>query len=171
MSTSDKLKKLLGTVAPALATAYGGPFGGIAAQYIKDKLGVPEADTPREQLELLEKRPDLLLQLKQIDKDFEKHMASVGVDIFKTEVDDRKSARELAKVNMVPQIMLTIMFIVGYFWLLFVFLTADTSGISEWQKGIVGTLLGILTAAIPQILAFWFGSSHGSQKKDATLVK
>lgn len=166
-STSDKLKKLLGTVAPALATAYGGPFGGLAAKWISDKLGAPEADTPREQLELLEKRPDLLLQLKQIDRDFEKHMASVGVDIFKTEVDDRKDARALARGDMRPQIILSTLYNFGYFALLYGFISAGASEFNEWQKGIIGTLIGILTAAIPQINAFWFGSSHGSQKKDA----
>lgn len=170
MSSSDKLKKLLASVAPALGAAVGGPFGGIAGKFLADKLGTPDADTPGELLPIVEtamKSPEQIIQLKQIDTDFEKFALQNNLDIYRAEVDDRKDARVLAKVNMWPQIVLTIMFIVGYFWLLYVFLTADTSAISEWQKGILGTLLGILTAAIPQILAFWFGSSHGSQKKDA----
>lgn len=171
MSTSDKLKKMLAAVAPTLGLAIGGPFGGIAGKFLAEKLGKPEADTPGELLAVVEgamKDPQLVIQLKQIDTDFEKFAMQNGLDLYRAEIDDRKDSRAMAvKAGMAPQITLTVIFNVGYFWLLYIFLTANTSAITEWQKGIVGTLLGILTAAIPQILAFWFGSSHGSQKKDA----
>jgi hypothetical protein len=172
MSSKDKLKKILSAVAPALGTAIGGPFGGLAGKFLADKLGDGTADTPAEQLALVEKAmkdPAAMIQLKAIDTDFEKHMASIGLDIYRTEVDDRKSARDMGKVNMWPQIILGTIYNIGYFALLYGFLSAGTEDFNEWQKGVIGTLIGILTAAIPQINSFWFGSSHGSQKKDAAL--
>jgi len=42
----------------------------------------------------------------------------------------------------------------------------NAAGLDDWQKGVVGTLVGMLTTMLPQINNFWFGSSHGSQKKD-----
>jgi hypothetical protein len=174
MSASNKLKQLLSTIAPALGAAVGGPFGGIAGKFIADKLGDKTANTQAELASLVERAvsdPTMIVQLKQASNDFEKHMASVGVDIFKTEVDDRKDARSMAKANMWPQIVLSTVYNVGYFVLLYVFISSGATEFNEWQKGIIGTLIGILTAAIPQINSFWFGSSHGSQKKDAATAQ
>jgi len=170
MSSSDKLKKLLAAVAPTLGAAVGGPFGGIAGKFLADKLGKPEADTPAEQLDIVEaaiKDPQKLIELKQVDNDFEKFCAQNKLDLYRAEIDDRKDARGMAKLNMWPQIVLSTVYNAGYFWILHAFLTMPPGQMDEWQKGIVGTLLGVLTAAIPQINSFWFGSSHGSQKKDA----
>jgi hypothetical protein len=167
-----KFKEILKNVAPSLGAAIGGPYGVIAGKLLAGALGEKEPSNEKALDTLVQKAisdPALVMKLKEAEQAFDLKMEELGVDVYKTEVDDRKNARDMAKLNMWPQIALTIVFIIGYFWLLYVFLTTDTSGISEWQKGIVGTLLGILTAAIPQILAFWLGSSHGSQKKDARI--
>ena len=36
---------------------------------------------------------------------------------------------------------------------------------NQTMTGVFATILGVLTAAIPQILNFWFGSSVGSKEK------
>jgi hypothetical protein len=169
MSSRDKLKKLLATVAPALGAAIGGPYGGIAGKFIAEKLGAPEADTAREQLELLEKKPELLLQLKQIDKDFEKHMASVGVDIFKAEVEDRKDARahNAATRSKTPAVLswLIVLFNFGVIGFLLAYGTPD--GLDPM---LLGRLLGTLDLAFGMVLNYWLGSSHGSRSKDAAIA-
>jgi hypothetical protein len=37
------LKSILGVIAPTLATAIGGPLGGMAMKMVADKLGLPDA--------------------------------------------------------------------------------------------------------------------------------
>lgn len=61
----DSLLKLLGSAAPALATAVSGPMGGMAIKAIADKLGVPASigDVTK----ALESNPELALKLKEID--------------------------------------------------------------------------------------------------------
>lgn len=61
---------LLKNAAPALATAVGGPLGGMAMNAIAAKLGV-EA-TPNAVTQALKDNPDLALKLKEIDcKEYE----------------------------------------------------------------------------------------------------
>jgi len=59
------LLKLLGSAAPALATAVAGPMGGMAVKAIADKLGVPASIG--EVTKALESNPELALKLKEID--------------------------------------------------------------------------------------------------------
>lgn len=61
----NELMNLIKGAAPALATAVGGPLGGIAIKAIADKLGVDP--TPAAVTSALESNPELALKLKEID--------------------------------------------------------------------------------------------------------
>lgn len=61
----NELMNLLKNAAPALATAVGGPLGGLAMNAIASKLGV-EA-TPSAVTQALKDNPELALKLKEID--------------------------------------------------------------------------------------------------------
>lgn len=164
-----KFKEVLKNIAPSLGMAIGGPYGVIAGKLLAGALGEKEPSNEKGLESLVQKAmsdPQLVMKLKEAEQAFDLKMEELGVDIYKTEVDDRKSARELAKADMRPQIVLSTLYNIGYFALLYGFIAAGATEFNEWQKGIIGTLIGILTAAIPQINSFWFGSSHGSQKKD-----
>ncbi len=73
----DSLLKMLGSAAPALATAVAGPMGGMAVKAIADKLGVPASIG--EVTKALEADPSLALKLKEIDtKAFEVEQQNVS---------------------------------------------------------------------------------------------
>ena len=73
----DSLIKMLGSAAPALATAVAGPMGGMAVKAIADKLGVPASIG--EVTKALEADPSLALKLKEIDtKAFEVEQQNVS---------------------------------------------------------------------------------------------
>jgi hypothetical protein len=73
----DSLLKLLGSAAPALATAVAGPMGGMAVKAIADKLGVPASIG--EVTKALEADPSLALKLNEIDtKAFEVEQQNVS---------------------------------------------------------------------------------------------
>jgi len=61
----NELLALLKTAAPALATAVGGPLGGMAIKAIADKLGVPASIS--DVTTALQANPDLAIKLKEID--------------------------------------------------------------------------------------------------------
>jgi len=61
----NELMEMLKTAAPALATAVGGPLGGMAVKAIADKLGVPASIT--DVTNALQANPDLAAKLKEID--------------------------------------------------------------------------------------------------------
>lgn len=63
-----------------------------------------------------------------------------------------------------PQIGLSVLFIAGYFLILYTLLTGGIL-IPESMKDTSILLLGILTREVPTIMQFWFGSSSGSKDK------
>lgn len=168
MSSSDKLKKVLAAVAPALGAAVGGPFGGIAGKFLADKLGNKDADTPAEQLALVQaaiKDPQKLLELKQIDKDFEKFALQNGLDLYRAEIDDRKDARaNMAALKSKTPAALSWLIVLGFFGVTGYLLGWGTP--EGLDPMLLGRLLGNLDTAFGMVLAFWLGSSHGSRAKD-----
>ena len=163
-------KEVVRNVAPALGHALAGPMAGTAVSYLAEHfLGNPDATEGEVAEAVLSASPDSLLKLKQMDHDFEVQMAKLGVDIYRIKVEDTKSARELAKVNMVPQVLLSALFVSGYCAVLYGMLTG-TVVINDGVKSEVTLILGVLTAGVVKILDFWFGSSFGSKEKTAALT-
>lgn len=164
------LKNIVGTVAPMLGTAVGGPFGGIAGKFIQDALGV---DNEQQAMQALQSDPEALAKVKVAGIEFEKRMAELGIEEEQLHAEDRASARQLGREKGTGfQMILSAVFMAGYFVLIYLFFAGDFTVEDEWSRGQLGILIGILTAAIPQILAYWFGSSSGSkQKSDAMIGK
>jgi len=155
--------------AKVLGTALGGPAGpvvNIALDTLGKQLGVDPTETAIEAALLHD--PDALLKLKQADQALEAEMKRLDVDIFALEVQGQSSARELAKKNMLPQVILSAVFIVGYFWILDSLFSGDIT-IPENLRAEASLLLGVLTVNIPIIMQFWFGSSFGSRQKTELL--
>jgi protein-S-isoprenylcysteine O-methyltransferase Ste14 len=96
-------------------------------------------------------------------------MDELGIERDKLVISDRADARSLAKVDMRPQIWISILFIGGYFILLCALLLGDIKleGAARDQFAI---LIGVLTASVTAIMAFWFGSTAGSTQKTKLLA-
>lgn len=163
-------KSIVRGVAPTLGAALGGPMAGIAVKFIADSvLGLPEGATQMDVSDaILSSTPDMLLKLKQSDRDFDVQMRQLDVDVFSMEVKDKDSARKLFRINIWPQITLSALFIGGYIWILSIFLTGNVS-IPADLKSEFNIILGVMTVGVTNILQFWFGSSFGSKEKTAQL--
>lgn len=157
-------KKTLATVAPTIATALGGPLAGMAVKVVADALGIEPNESAIEDM-LLAGDPETLYKLKQIETNFKLEIKRLGIELEQLHSDDRKDARGLAKLNMVPQVTLSVIYTLGYFVVMWQFLTG-TAVIPLESTTSLNILLGVLTAAQVQIMNFWFGSSHGSKIKD-----
>jgi hypothetical protein len=163
-------KGIVRGVAPTLGAALGGPMAGIAIKFIADSvLGLPDGATPTDvSTAILSSTPEMLLKLKQSDRDFDVKMKQLDIDVFKLEVKDKDSARRLFSVNIWPQITLSVIFVTGYIYVVALFLVGDISIPAE-LKSEFAIVLGVLTAGMANILQFWFGSSYGSKEKTKQL--
>lgn len=158
-------KKTLATVAPALTTALGGPLAGVAVGMATKALGLPENTQEALQAAVVGGGPDLLLKLKEADNQFTLEMERLGVDLERVHAGDRTSARDMAaKTNILPQLVLSTIFVAGFVYVLNIMFSGEQS-VHESMKETAIYLLGILSGGIAQVMNFWFGSSSGSMRK------
>lgn len=161
-------KSIIGSVAPTLATALGGPMAGMAVKAIAGSvLGDESASEKDIEKAIVNASPDTLLKLKEADQQFEERMMELGVDLERIAADDRASARDMQKSNKdraVP--ILAGLTVAGFFgvvgWVL--------SGKVSLESTLLGFVLGQVSAKAEQVYNFYFGSSAGSKEKTKALA-
>lgn len=175
-SAMSKFKAILATVAPTLASAYGGPLAGAATSTIA-KILLGKEDASEDELVnfmLANQTPETLMQLKQIEARFKVDMQKLEIDLETLDVqreaiavDDRKSARKRqAQTNdRATAIIAAVILLLfgGIIWALFAHAIPDKSA------PVLFMLTGSLATGVTQVLNFYFGSSKGSKNKDETL--
>jgi hypothetical protein len=159
---------LLGSVAPSIATALGGPLAGMATKALSQALlGNENGSEDDLKAAMSNASPEQLSVLKKIDADFKVQMKSLDIDLEALAVDDRKSARSMQTEtkDILPRL-LAISVTLGYFGIIAYVLI---SGLPMNGSEVLLMLLGTLSAGWTGVMAFYFGSSSGSQKKDAMI--
>jgi len=160
---------LIGSVAPTIATALGGPVAGMAVKAISGALfGHDSATEDDIRTVLANPTGDQLAALKKIDADFKVQMKALDIDLEKIAAGDRDSARQMqiATKSWLPEV-LSILVTVGFFGIIVYILKY---GLPESGKEALLLLLGSLGTAWTGVMAFYFGSSAGSQKKTQALT-
>lgn len=161
-------KKLVGAVAPTLATALGGPLAGAAVGAISQSILGREDGTEAEIAEVIAAgKPEVLLKLKEADHAFKAKMGELGVKLEEINASDRASARarEVQTQDKTPKILATVV-VVGFFAVLVTMMFVD---LAEAVKEPSLILLGALSAAFGAVMNYYFGSSSGSNQKNAIL--
>jgi len=156
---------LIGSVAPTIATALGGPVAGLAVKAISGALfGHDSATEDDIRTVLANPTGDQLAALKKIDADFAVQMKALDIDLERIAAGDRASARDMQKEtkDWIPRA-LAILVTVGFFAILIYMLIY---GLPTTGNEALLLLLGALQTAWGGIVAFYFGSSSGSQQKD-----
>jgi Flp pilus assembly protein TadB len=166
----DSLKALVGTVAPTIATALGGPLAGAAVSALSNAIFGTEGKSVKDIEKALtsSSSPETLLALKKADLEFETKMAELGVDLERIAQEDRASARQ--REEKVGGYSVPLM----AFFILFCFFGAvgiTLLGYSQIESALAGTLIGFLAAKAEQVVSYYFGSSAGSVAKNKMLEK
>lgn len=154
----------LKTIAPTIATALGGPLAGLAVDAVSKAIGIDPKDV---QATINEGKltADQIMLLKQAEIDMAARAQEMGLDFAKLNVEDRKSAREMqAETRSYIPAILAVTVTVGFFGILVGMMT-ETFKTSDALM----LMLGSLGTAWTGIIAFYFGSSAGSQAKDDLL--
>ena len=152
-------------VAPTLATALLGPLGGLAVTTIAKVIGVDEKDV-QNTIDSGKMSAEQIAQLKLAEIEFQKQAQELGLNFEKLATDDRKSSREMqiATKSWVPSV-LSMLVTIGFFGIL-VWLMVHPADTANTPLMI---MLGSLGTAWTGIIAFYFGSSAGSSRKDEML--
>ena len=163
-------KSIVGTVAPTIATALGGPLAGVATKTLAGKLlDRPDATEEEVQAAVLGADPQTLLRLKEVEAEFKKHMTDAGVKLEEIDANDRANARAReAQVRDRTPAHLAYAITIGFFGTLGFMLI---NGKPATGGDALLVMLGSLGTAWAGVVAYYFGSSAGSRKKDEALTQ
>ncbi len=157
----------LKTIAPALATALGGPLAGAAATFLADKLGAGEktVEAVKEIITGNSMTPDQIASIKLAEIEFQKFLEANKIDIERIHANDRADARKMqSSIQSNIPATLAIGITVGFFGILGWMLSGQIP-----DSEALWIMLGSLGTAWTSIVAFYFGSSHGSSEKNQLL--
>lgn len=167
------IKAILATVAPWIGTALGGPLGGMAVTAAADALGLSDKTEAAIKQAISGATPEQMLALKNADQDFALKMQALNFDsvekIAALENADRDSARnrEIQVKDRTPKI-LAYLVTLGFFSML-VFMLFKI--IPTENRDILNIMLGSLSSTFTAIVAYYYGSTKGSEAKSALLAQ
>jgi hypothetical protein len=154
-------------IAPTIATAMGGPLAGMAVSAISKAIGV-DPDKVGDLISSNKLSAEQIAQVKMAEIELQKQAQELGLNFEKLSVEDRKSAREMQATtrSIVPPALAAIITI-GFFSILIMMMIGKVDG----NNPTILMMLGSLSTAWTGIVAYYFGSSAGSQAKTDLLSK
>ena len=168
-------KQVLGTYAPFLLKAAGGPFGVMAGTALQAIFGT--SDPSQVETAMAGATPDQIVALKKANEDFQAKMRELGIseeELYLKDVEDARSMQTATKDPTVARLAWTV---VGGFMVVSL---AQLVGLVIYPDAVnkippqgwllIGNISGYLANEAKQAAAFYFGSSAGSQAKDQTLA-
>ena len=164
----DWLKQL----APTVATALLGPLGGVAVSALGNILGVSDATQEKitKIIQTGQLTPDQISQLKELELKYQNDEKERGFKYAELAFKDRDSARQ-ANVSGGIQgrlfAMSLVLLIVTLGTEIYVLFNGYPTTIPEI---IVGRILGLMDAVATLVLAYYYGTSSGSQMKTEMLA-
>lgn len=163
----DKILEILKVAAPTVATALGGPLAGLAVKFLADKLGVPPEDEEAIVNAVQGMDQQTLVQMKQMDVEFQKFLRQNQIDLERIAANDRADARGMfTQTRSIIPAILSIGITFGYFAILVLMLRGELK-IGDSQALLL--MLGALGTSFGMVIQFWFGTSASSANKDATI--
>jgi hypothetical protein len=169
---------IIKTVAPWIGTALGGPLGGLAVEAAAAAFGLTEKTTDAVKQALGGATPEQMLALKKADQDFAVQMQALGfkqvADLEKIAADDRASARsrEIQTGDRLTPRLLAGIIVGGFLTMVWYVLSGQVSALKDpVAAGLIGTLIGYVSAKADQVVSYYFGSSAGSAEKSALLAR
>ena len=155
------IKNLVGAVAPRLGSALGGPMGGAAANMIAEVLGC-SPEPKKIQQAMQQATPEQLAEIKKVEADFEIKMKELDLDIYALETADKQDARTRFSKDWTTRIMgiATLGGFLGYIFLV------TLQPPEQNSEALINLVLGYLGGLASAVISFYFGASHGGDKKE-----
>lgn len=167
-------KGFLKGVAPVVGGLVDGPAGSLALRTVanallgdKGAVNVTEASVAEA---LSKATPADLLKLKEADGAFAEQMKKLDIDFETVFAADRADARENNTHDKWTPRIIAGLVIVGFLATVGAVLGgAICSTTSVVTIGLIGTLIGYISAKADMVVSYYFGSSASSARKDETI--
>lgn len=168
-------KSILGTYAPTILAAAGGPFGALAAAGLRAVFNTDEPGAL--ETAMATATPDQIVALKKAENDLQVQMKQLGIqeqDLYLKDVQDARQM-EIATRDRTPG-RIAWLVICGFFVVSIFECVAMVAWPKQWAEipaaalNLLGIIFGFLANEAKAASAFFFGSSAGSQEKDKTLA-
>lgn len=170
-----KVKSAIAQVAPWIAGTLGSPVAGVAVQALCGALGLAgDSATPENVITALAgATPQQLAELKAAELKHAEFMQQLGYEhmeqLERATVDDRDSARKrgAAMNDRTPAVLaaLAVLMFIG----VLMFVGSGQSPAQDMRDAFM-LLAGAAITTFKDVYGYYFGSSHGSQAKDATIA-
>ena len=147
--------KILKQLAPSLidVVSSSNPIAGTVLKMATKRLNMPEDSTPEQIEEEIQKEPDKLSVITDVENEVKK--MNIELESYKTEVDDRKHARETFKNDWTPKVFgILALLLYGAYVLTVTIMPHDQN-----DETIISLVLGQLSGILGTMAAFWFSGS------------
>jgi len=161
--------ELLKTLAPTVASAVMGPFGGIAVAGLGKLFGVDNA-TQKDVAKIFQDsqlKPEDVAKIQQLELEFKQHESEMGFKYADLEFKNVDSARnmQIATKSYFPAT-LSSGITVGFFGILLAMMFGN---VTPSEPLLI--MLGALGAAFGAVVNFWLGSNSNSARKTELLAQ
>lgn len=178
------LKNAIASIAPTLATMLGGPLAGTAVTALESCFGLSSGAGAEEVTKVVQAglTPEAIAAVRAADQHHAEVMGQQGIDLQKLNADyqaamatvdagDRDSARkrEIAVRGYTTPSLAWL--VVGASVALGAAVVAGVVTTDPAHATLVGTVLGYVFSEAKQVLAYYFGSSAGSDRKTELLAQ
>ena len=145
----------------------GGPLAGMAVSAISKAIGV-DPDKVGDLISSNKLSAEQIAQVKIAEIELQKQAQELGLNFEKLEVEDRKSARDMqaATKSLMPPVLAAAVTL-GFFSIMVMMFFNQIDA----NNPAILMMLGSLGTAWTGIIAYYFGSSAGSQAKTELLSK
>jgi cation transporter-like permease len=156
----------LKTLAPTLATAFGGPLAGMAVSAVAKAIGC-DPDEVQGIISSGKLTAEQVASIQLAELELKKQAQSMNLDFAKLIAEDKQSARDMqiATKSWIPAL-LAVFVTIGFFGILLGLMTEHFK-----TSDALMLMLGSLATAWTGVMAFYFGSSASSQAKTELLAK
>ncbi len=178
---NENWKNIIGSIAPTLATALGGPLAGAAVGSIASALGVKPSQGSIAAI-AGSLSTDQILALKKMEEDFALKAQELGLDLARINADTERAyladTTDARKINADNQIVYRLgiavlavfaavlgAVIYGSYELLVGGIKLTDVGVVASVSGLVGSVIGYAAGNAQQVVNYFFGSSSGSKSK------
>ena len=153
------LRNVVGSVAPTIGQALGGPLGGMAMNVVADALGCEPNERAVERA-VQQATPEQLTELKIKELEFEAKMKELDVDVFALETADKQDARtHFARDWTAKLIGVTmVLFFCAYIAMITVMPPEQNS------MELINLVLGYMGGLVSAVISFYFGASNSSKE-------
>jgi len=148
------MKGILKALAPKLVdvVASSNPVASTVLKMATKKLGMPENSTPEQIEEEIERNPEKATMISDVERQVD--LMNIELESFKTEVEDRKHARETFKNDWTPKVFCILSLILYGSYVMIVTLVPF-----EQNETIQSLVLGQLSGILGTCAAFFYSSN------------